>query len=328
MSSTIIEAAATIIRRYGTYNVSLTENLYVEIRKAVIGELSPPQYAALISFVSNLGMENFKKSTLLKKINDRNFAAATSEFHRWIYSKGKPDLNLIKRRKEETLLFTRGTLNNLDTIPLLDRTIYTMSQHGYKIFSEPFKPNIVGIRGPERKGGSFDDRLVVFYNNAENRIQSHIFDCFTTDPGLHYLKNPLNTKGTAVIKAGQYLNVYAYGLHKGHPALIQVGPITYYRDNNKNPTFEVELDAENINPLNFPVFTSSDNGLNIHGSTKVADAVLTDIGKWSAGCQVLGAEAQYKEFINIIQSVGKYAYNKLYSYTLINSLDKEFTLLF
>ena len=44
------------------------------------------QEVAVISFVYNLGMPNFKKSTLLKRINDGSSDDVIArEFNRWVY---------------------------------------------------------------------------------------------------------------------------------------------------------------------------------------------------------------------------------------------------
>lgn len=60
------------------------------------------KYDALCSFIFNLGMGNFKGSTLLKKIRA---GAPTEEiqaqFRRWVYAGGKVLKGLVKRREWE-----------------------------------------------------------------------------------------------------------------------------------------------------------------------------------------------------------------------------------
>ena len=60
------------------------------------------KYDALCSFIFNLGMGNFKGSTLLKKIKA---GAPTediqAEFKRWVYAKKKVLKGLVKRREWE-----------------------------------------------------------------------------------------------------------------------------------------------------------------------------------------------------------------------------------
>lgn len=62
------------------------------------------QYKALVSFCFNVGIGAFKKSTLLKKVNERLLDEVPTQFMRWIYSGGnfdKADLGLANRRKKE-----------------------------------------------------------------------------------------------------------------------------------------------------------------------------------------------------------------------------------
>lgn len=60
------------------------------------------KYDALCSFIFNLGMGNFKNSTLLKKIKA---GAATediqAQFKRWVYAGGKKLKGLVRRREWE-----------------------------------------------------------------------------------------------------------------------------------------------------------------------------------------------------------------------------------
>ena len=64
------------------------------------------QFDALASFVYNVGVGNFRTSTLLKKIkanpNDKTIA---NKFKRWVYSNGKRLPGLVKRREEEAELY-------------------------------------------------------------------------------------------------------------------------------------------------------------------------------------------------------------------------------
>jgi lysozyme len=77
------------------------------INKLVKIELNQNQFDALASFVYNVGIENFRKSTLLKKLNANDILGAANEFSRWNRAKGKVLAGLTRRRESEKLLFLR-----------------------------------------------------------------------------------------------------------------------------------------------------------------------------------------------------------------------------
>ena len=64
------------------------------------------QFDALVSFCFNVGVGNFERSTLLRKINvnpdDRGIA---DEFKRWNRAGGKPLRGLTERRLAEALMY-------------------------------------------------------------------------------------------------------------------------------------------------------------------------------------------------------------------------------
>jgi lysozyme len=62
---------------------------------------------ALTSFVYNVGIEAFKNSTLLKKLNANDFWGALMEFPRWNKDNGVEILGLSKRREKEQHLFIK-----------------------------------------------------------------------------------------------------------------------------------------------------------------------------------------------------------------------------
>lgn len=63
------------------------------------------QFDALVSLVFNIGVANFKASTLLRKLNMGDYAGAAAEFHRWRFQKGKELAGLVRRRARERELF-------------------------------------------------------------------------------------------------------------------------------------------------------------------------------------------------------------------------------
>jgi lysozyme len=89
----------------------LLEDLYTA-QKAVFDAVKVPitqnMLDALVSFAFNVGSDAFKGSTLLKKVNLKDFTAAALEFPKWIYSKKQVVSGLVKRRANEKALFEKA----------------------------------------------------------------------------------------------------------------------------------------------------------------------------------------------------------------------------
>jgi len=67
--------------------------------------LTQNQFDALVSLVFNIGAGAFRASTLLQKLNQRDFAMAAAEFTRWNKSGGRHLAGLLDRRLAEQQLF-------------------------------------------------------------------------------------------------------------------------------------------------------------------------------------------------------------------------------
>lgn len=67
---------------------------------------TPERWAALYSFVFNLGGKSFASSTLRRVINGRDLDAAPAQFLRWIYDNGEKVRGLLRRRAAEAALWT------------------------------------------------------------------------------------------------------------------------------------------------------------------------------------------------------------------------------
>jgi len=79
------------------------------VNKNVTVPLTQPQYDALCSFVYNLGGTNFKRSTLLKKLNNKAYSEAADELLRWDKQGSKVLSGLTRRREAEKALFLSKT---------------------------------------------------------------------------------------------------------------------------------------------------------------------------------------------------------------------------
>jgi lysozyme len=75
------------------------------VNELVTQPITQSQFDALVDFIYNVGVANFAKSTLLKKINGNDFDGALNEFVRWDRAGGREMAGLKRRREEEANLF-------------------------------------------------------------------------------------------------------------------------------------------------------------------------------------------------------------------------------
>lgn len=75
------------------------------VSAAVKVPLSQGQFDALVCFTYNLGGANLRSSTLLRKLNAKDYGGAEAEFARWVKNDGKTMRGLIRRRAAEAALF-------------------------------------------------------------------------------------------------------------------------------------------------------------------------------------------------------------------------------
>lgn len=78
------------------------------------------QFDSLVSFAFNCGLGALQSSTLLKKLNAKNFLVAADEFLKWDKVNGKPLAGLTKRRQAERTLFLETpntTIVNENSLP-------------------------------------------------------------------------------------------------------------------------------------------------------------------------------------------------------------------
>jgi len=181
-----------------------------------------------------------------------------------------------------------------------------IEKKGYTWYTD--RPNIIGIRSALNVPDVFNDVLCISYpQNGQEVFKTYPI---TTDPGVHYQKKLLNSGGCAVLKCGQYKDAYAVGLHQNketHKALVQVGKVTVYRDNDLDGIAEAEGKEET------GLF-----GVNIHGANN--GTVTKTIGPWSAGCQVHALWSNKEEMIFICEAFKGITKNR-FTYTLINESD-------
>ena len=185
-----------------------------------------------------------------------------------------------------------------------------MKELNYPIYEKdslPYNLNLTAWRNPEHKKNEFN----CYFSYAYKYRNHWIFKSYkcTTYPGDYYLRNPLNKKGTLIITEGFYKKGYRLGLHKGqYEALVQVRPITVYRDNNKDS--EVDLKPQTKENGYF--------GANIHRA-KISGRTEF-VNKWSAGCIVFQDIREYLEFIEICKQA-EHFYGDTFSLSVIRLED-------
>ena len=92
------EAALVLLRS----DARVAEN---SVRSLVTAPLNQNEYDALVSFTYNVGGGKLKSSTLLKKLNAKDYDGAAAEFGKWVFAGGKRTKGLVERRKKERILF-------------------------------------------------------------------------------------------------------------------------------------------------------------------------------------------------------------------------------
>ena len=180
-------------------------------------------------------------------------------------------------------------------------------QKHYAYFTRgEYNLNIIGVRKDNKNKVTnlYDDYIVVIYDTPTTSKRA-IFSV-TTEPGLFYMNNPLNKKGTAILVPGQYRGCWQIALHKGkYKALCQRKPVKVYRDNNKNDIYD--LSPEKIDKGIF--------GINIHRSSPFVDSSKVD--KYSAGCQVFQSPSAFISFMRLCEEQ-RSRYGNSFTYTLLD----------
>jgi len=75
------------------------------VNNLVARDLTPNEFAALVSFAYNLGLGELEESTLLADVNAGNFDAAQEQFGRFVFADGQELPGLVRRRAAEAALF-------------------------------------------------------------------------------------------------------------------------------------------------------------------------------------------------------------------------------
>jgi len=174
----------------------------------------------------------------------------------------------------------------------------------YKFFEVgSYNLNLIAVR-QSKSDNTFDDFMYVIFKNEKLQWVVYQFT-ITTEAGEYYLKNPMNSQGTAIVVPGQYSKAYKLGLHKKYPALVQAAPIKVYRDSNRDTIHDLEPSTIQKGVFAINIHHASDKGTS------------TKIDKWSAGCMVFANILEWKLFYATLLESQK-LYGDFFTFTLLD----------
>lgn len=97
---TITQYQADVLLEYDLIRFEAAINQFVK------SDINQAQFDALVSFVYNIGVTAFVKSTLLRKVNENpDESTISDEFMRWVRGNGKMLPGLVTRRIKESELY-------------------------------------------------------------------------------------------------------------------------------------------------------------------------------------------------------------------------------
>jgi lysozyme len=104
--SKVSEGDKITIDRADKLLIEIVQKFEISVRSLVKSKINDNMLGSLTSFAFNVGVGNFKKSTLLKKVNaNPNDPTIRNEFMRWTRGGGKVLKGLVTRREAEADLY-------------------------------------------------------------------------------------------------------------------------------------------------------------------------------------------------------------------------------
>ena len=91
------DALRLLMSELSTLQKALASVIHVDVTEG--------QFVAILSLVYNIGMGNFRMSTLLRELNAGRIKHASEQFSHWIYVKKQPSRGLMNRREKEREVF-------------------------------------------------------------------------------------------------------------------------------------------------------------------------------------------------------------------------------
>ncbi|WP_299002314.1 hypothetical protein [uncultured Shewanella sp.] len=193
----------------------------------------------------------------------------------------------------------------------IDVLLSVMKRKQHCVFKGELNLNIIGVRSSDYRANTFNDMICVLYQQ-KSKWQLKQYKA-TTDAGLYFRKRPCHVDGTAVLVPMQYKSCWRLGYHRGqYAALVQRGPMTVLRDNNKNSVLDTSTDNAQLQIGYF--------GINCHRASAQHESKRVD--KWSAGCQVFANPNDFDEFMTLCRESAQ-TYGPHFSYTLLEQVDLQ-----
>jgi hypothetical protein len=212
------------------------------------------------------------------------------------FKEGYINFSMIPKKLNPVVITKELLLGNIQRV---------YKEKDYKFFEGDTSINVFAVRcltGTDM----FDDYVgVAYYSSGE--LELDLYPA-TTEPGRHWLLNPLRDSGCAIMKEGQYLGAYAIGGHgrRKYPALRQVKPIPVYRDNNLDKNHDLDESTVDIGIH----YTNIHHG---YGATLVR--------KNSAGCIVIQSNQRFNDAFMPLARRSAEIYGNSFTFTLLNIND-------
>ena len=181
----------------------------------------------------------------------------------------------------------------MEQLPLI---LEWVRAHNFAVFTHgDYNVNLIALRTPQKPGATidsenrFNDRFYCVFKKSGQWI-SRCWTC-TTDPGAHFQRFPMNSRGCGAIYAPQQVRGgYRIGLHRGKsPALVQSSKsrLRVYRDNDRSGVFDFDSETVEIG-----------YGFNVHKGplTRKAESAVDAA---SAGCVVFQKSKHFDALMRV-----------------------------
>ena len=88
------------------YFNAIVDDFAKKVDALIKSNVSDNNFSAIVSFTFNVGVNNLKKSTLLRKVNaNPKDATIPAEFRKWVRANGEVLKGLVRRREAEAKLY-------------------------------------------------------------------------------------------------------------------------------------------------------------------------------------------------------------------------------